>query len=131
MDLDFYYSGDETTGPRTSLAVTGFIDLSTSEALLDAGLRSLWSDPALELDLSAVDFMDAAGVAALSALRSAAERLGKTFEITAVSFAVHRVLQILDLIETWSVPRPRAQTGDGGDHRCRPQPRTSSSTSEG
>lgn len=106
MDLQFFYSGNEAIGPRTILAVTGFIDLSNSERLLDAGLTALSCNPWLALDLSAVDFMDAAGVAALTALQSAAERLGKTVEITAASSSVYRLLELLELTNSWSVPRP-------------------------
>jgi RNA polymerase sigma-B factor len=101
VELNFF--SDDGAGTRTTIAVTGFIDLSNSEALLDAGLRVIWSDPCLALDLSAVEFMDAAGVAALTALDSAALRLGKTFEISATSPAVRRVLGILDLADRWSV----------------------------
>jgi anti-anti-sigma factor len=108
LDLEVERSLDGAERPCTTLAVTGFVDLSTSEALLDAGLRILWAGSCLALDLAGVDFMDAAGVSALAALRLAAQREGATVEFTAVSWPVARVLQILQLTQQWSVPLPAA-----------------------
>ena len=112
MDLELSPPGADDPGGPTTVRVTGFIDLSTSSELVDAGLQLLWSDSCLALDLSDVTFMDASGVAALSALGSAAQRLGMTFEITAASFSVRRILRILDLSDQWSAPPPdRTRTG--------------------
>lgn len=112
MELEVSCARDGAALPRTTLTVSGDVDVSNRELLIEAGLKILWSDACLALDLSAVVFMDAAGVAALTGLESAAQRLGATFELTAVSLPVYRVLQILGLTRRWAVPLPAA-TGSG------------------
>jgi len=112
MDLEVTSAGADASGTYTTLRVTGILDLSTSQELIDAGLRVLWHDSGLALDLSQVRFMDASGVAALSALARSAERESRTFAIAAASFPVRRLLQILDLTEEW-IPAPRTRTETG------------------
>jgi anti-anti-sigma factor len=111
VEFEVSRARDGAAPPHTTLTVSGDVDLANREALIEAGLKILWSDACLALDLSAVAFMDAAGVAALTGLESAARRLGATFELTAVSLPVYRVLQILGLTRCWSVPLPAATAG--------------------
>lgn len=111
MDLELSRSGGDPPEQDTTLHASGFLDLSTCEALIETGLHVLWDGAGLELDLSQVHFIDASGVAALTALSNAAEREGKPFLIVAASFPVRRLLQILDLADEWIAPRrPRTET---------------------
>lgn len=84
------------------LTASGFLDLSTGQALIDAGTAVLASGTSLALDLSAVDFMDSSGVAALVALSLAAQREWKAFELVSVSPQVRRVLETVGLGDQWA-----------------------------
>ena len=130
MDLKALRS-DDAGRPRTTLAVSGFIDLSNSQTLVDAGLDVLVTGECLALDLSEVDFIDATGVSGLVELAAAAQRPGQTFEVTATSARVRRVLESTGLAALWllqdppplrpapDVARPRRGKPNGsGDIRC-------------
>ena len=107
MGLTISYFPDSSDVGSTTLVVAGSIDLSVTQLFVEAGMAVLCSEERrLVLDLSAVDFMDAAGVAALVGLSGAAQRWAKSFEISAMSHRVRRVLDLVDLAERWSVPAP-------------------------
>jgi anti-anti-sigma factor len=101
MNLRVSRSDDARTA-RTTLTASGFLDLSSVETLIEAGTSVFSSGASLALDLSGVDFMDSSGVAALVALSLAAEREWKTFELTAVSPQVGRVLETVGLADQWA-----------------------------
>jgi len=102
MDLRVSRSDDGTGSTRTTMVVTGFIDISNSRELVEAGLNALASGGALALDLSDVDFMDSTGIAALIELDKATRAHGQSLEVTATSDRVRRVLELTGLADRWT-----------------------------
>lgn len=89
-------------GGSATLAVTGFIDLGTRQALVERGMALLAEEGALTLDLSAVEFMDSTGIGALIELAKACEQQGSPFAVCAVSPRARRVLEVTGLADAWS-----------------------------
>jgi len=108
MDLKVSRSDDGAGSARTIVAVTGFIDISNSQELVEVGTSALSSGDRLVLDLSAVEFMDSTGIGALVELDMAAQQPEQALEVVAVSDRVRRVLEITGLAERWS---PAAEPG--------------------
>jgi anti-anti-sigma factor len=84
--------------PIISVTISGEIDIATSRAMGDA----LAADPGpahLEVDMSAVTFMDASGIGVLLAARQRAVDGGGSLTLRAPSWAVRRVTGILGLDE--------------------------------
>lgn len=94
---------DDASGAVSSLSLSGVVDLSTRQELLDRGLAVLAEDRSVTLDLSSVEFMDSTGIGALVHLAKACERQGKSFAISAVSPRVQRVLEVTGLADAWPV----------------------------
>lgn len=94
---------DAADPTRTTLAVTGFVDISNSAMLVEAGLDALSGSGSLALDLAEVDFMDSTGISALVELALEAQRGGVEFEIGAASAQVRRVLELTGLADRWSL----------------------------
>lgn len=101
MDLQVSHSDDGTGRPVITVAVTGFVDISNSQALVDAGRSALASGGDLALDLTGIDFMDSTGIGALVELAAAAQP-GQRFEVADASEQVRRVLEITGLADRWS-----------------------------
>lgn len=93
---------DDADPSLTTLAVAGFVDISNSATLVDAGLDALANGGSLTLDLSEVDFMDSTGISGLVELAQAAQRSGAAFEVAAASPQVRRVLELTGLADRWS-----------------------------
>jgi anti-sigma B factor antagonist len=84
--------------PVVSVTISGEIDIATSRAMRDA--LAVGRDPAhLEVDMSAVTFMDASGIGVLLAARQRAVDGGGSLTLRAPSWAVRRVTGILGLDE--------------------------------
>jgi anti-sigma B factor antagonist len=84
--------------PVVAVAITGEIDIATSQAMQDA----LATEPGpahLEVDMSAVTFMDASGIGVLLAARQRAVDGGGSLTLRAPSWAVRRVTGVLGLDE--------------------------------
>jgi anti-sigma B factor antagonist len=83
----------------TRLTVTGELDLATAAAFLAAGEDAVLTEmtTCLELDLSGVSFMDAAGVGALVALNRQARLRGRLLVLVAASQPVRKVLELTRL----------------------------------
>lgn len=82
---------------RSRLTVKGELDALTGPRLRRAVSDQLWRGRAVELDLSAVDFIDASGLRLLESLRESA----RDVSISACSPAMRRLLSVLDLTDTW------------------------------
>jgi anti-anti-sigma factor len=85
---------------RGHLAVAGQIDLDTAPILrraLAGALAELAIPPALVVDLSAVDFIDAAGIGVLVGVANRARRAGGGMALRAPSPTVVRVLALVGL----------------------------------
>jgi anti-sigma B factor antagonist len=87
------------------LVLTGELDAISAADLheqLGAGLAA--GEPlAVELDLAAVTFLDAAGVRCLICCLHDVERAGSTFAVTDPSEPVRQVLRISGLLEIFGV----------------------------
>jgi len=91
-----------TTTGRVDVSITGEVDLTTRDALegvLDAACSL---EPYVRLDLAGLSFLDPQGALLLARRQAAHPR----FEITSVSAAVRRIVQILDEIDGTG-PGPR------------------------
>ena len=77
----------------TSLTVSGQVDGSTAAVFEELLLRVSRSHrPPLLLDLSRIDFMDGAGLAALMTIRNLTAARDRRLRVIAVSTAVHTLL---------------------------------------
>ena len=84
--------------PVVTVAISGEIDIATSRAMLDA--LATGPGPAhLEVDMSAVTFIDASGIGVLLAARQRAVDSGGSLILRAPSWAVLRVTGVLGLDE--------------------------------
>jgi anti-sigma B factor antagonist len=84
--------------PAVTVSISGEIDIATSRAMRDA----LATGPAhLEVDMSAVTFMDASGIGVLLAARQRAVDSGGSLTLRAPSWAVRRLTGVLGLDEAF------------------------------
>ena len=84
--------------PVVTVTISGEIDIATSRALRDA--LATGPGPAhLEVDMSAVTFMDASGIGVLLAARQQAVDGGGSLTLRAPSGAVRRLTGVLGLDE--------------------------------
>jgi anti-sigma B factor antagonist len=84
--------------PVVTVSITGEIDIATSQAMQDA--LATGPRPAhLEVDMSAVTFIDASGIGVLLAARQRAVDGGGSLTLRAPSWAVRRVTGVLGLDE--------------------------------
>jgi len=94
------FSLDITTGDdgQTIVAAAGEIDLATADELASAVEAGLASGPVL-VDLSAVSFMDSAGVRAVDAMLRSATHHGNALVVApAMQDAVVQVLEITGMM---------------------------------
>jgi anti-sigma B factor antagonist len=84
--------------PVVIVTISGEIDIATSQAMRDA--LATGPGPAhLEVDMSAVTFMDASGIGVLLAARQRALDSGGSLTVRAPSRAVRRLAGVLGLDE--------------------------------
>jgi anti-anti-sigma factor len=76
------------------LVVHGELDIATTPELVEMLRRLRYQGHAVQLDLSAVTFMDSTGLTALMDAHIAAENNGWSFEIARASRAVRRVFAL-------------------------------------
>ena len=104
--------------PVVTVAISGEIDIATSPAMRDA--LATGPGPAhLEVDMSAVTFMDASGIGVLLAARQRAVDGGGSLTLRAPSWAVLRVTGVLGLDEVFSSagdPPARRRLERAGSH---------------
>ena len=84
--------------PVVSVSISGEIDIATSRAMGDA-LEAGPGPAHLEVDMSAVTFMDASGIGVLLAARQRAVDGGGSLTLRAPSWAVRRLTGVLGLDE--------------------------------
>jgi anti-sigma B factor antagonist len=88
--------------PVVTVTISGEIDIATSRAMRDA--LATGPGPAhLEVDLSAVTFMDASGIGVLLAARQQAVDGGGSLTVRAPSEAVLRLTGVLGLDELLAI----------------------------
>jgi anti-anti-sigma factor len=103
------------TGPRAVVTAMGEID-STSAPVLRERLETLLEEEVTEftVDLTAVTFLDSAGLCVLAAAHRSASGRDITMRVLASSRAVIRPLQITGLWNLLKAEQPEA--GDIGRH---------------
>jgi anti-sigma B factor antagonist len=80
----------------------GEIDLGSRAQLLGAGRNAIEDSAAgVVLNLTAVSFLDSAGITALVMLSRQAQAVGKQFTVEAPSRRVQRVLALTGLQDAW------------------------------
>ncbi len=88
-------------GGAVLLAITGELDVATT-AQFRASVEEL-DDPAapshVTVDLSRLDFIDAAGIAALLSLRNAIDAAGGSIRVRSAKSHVRRVLELTGVID--------------------------------
>jgi anti-anti-sigma factor len=84
--------------PVVNVSITGEIDIATCRAMKDA-LVAVPGPAHLEVDMSAVAFIDASGIGVLLAARRLAVDAGGSLTVRAPSWAVQRVTGVLGLDE--------------------------------
>jgi len=100
-------------GEPASMRVSGLIDSDTAEDFLEASLEALGTlsrGASIGLDLKDVRFVSSTGVGALTKLLAAAESLGVSLRICAVSPACEDVFSILGLLDYFGI-EPSAGSG--------------------
>ncbi len=84
--------------PVVTVTITGEIDIATCRAMQDA-LATAPGPAHLDVDMSAVTFIDASGIGVLLAARRLAVDAGGSLTVRAPSWAVRRVTGVLGLDE--------------------------------
>ncbi|MGC4893435.1 STAS domain-containing protein [Micromonospora sp. DT31] len=94
----------------TRLAVTGEVEMSTSDGLRELIANALAAEGLRELIvyLDAVQFLDSTGIAALVAGHNTATQRGVTYRIVNPRHMVREVLDITGVLPTLTDPRPPA-----------------------
>lgn len=87
---------EATTGPDAVpvLLVSGDLDLSGEQELLEHAARLLGGGEVVDVDLSAVSFIDSSGLGALVRARHLAVDAGRRLRLTAASPQVVRLLEL-------------------------------------
>jgi anti-anti-sigma factor len=86
----------ERHGELLIVTVSGDVDLAIAPALESALVEAATDEPAgaVQVDLSAVTFLDSSGIAALVRGRHAAEEHGVGYRVTGASGAVREILEL-------------------------------------
>ena len=79
---------------RVTLRVTGEIDMSTAPSVHEAAVGAIRHHPTLDIDLSAVTFMDSSGLHMLLATKQLAERRGGHLRLLNPTPSVKRILEV-------------------------------------
>ena len=79
---------------RVTLRVTGEIDMSTAPSVHEAAICAIRLHPTLDIDLSAVTFMDSSGLHVLLATKKRADIRGGSLRLLHPTPAVMRVLEV-------------------------------------
>lgn len=87
------------SGGAVRLVVVGEIDMSNAAQVRDAGTAAVTAADVsgLDVDLSAVTFLDSTGLGALVAVRTAGADLSRAVRITAASPRVRQVIEVCGL----------------------------------
>jgi anti-sigma B factor antagonist len=88
------------------LVLHGELDLATQSQLRDVAMAQLSVSglATLGLDLGDITFLDSSGISVLVELRSQAQERGIDMDIVAVSPCAARVLTIVGLADSFSIP---------------------------
>ncbi|MFC0529284.1 STAS domain-containing protein [Phytohabitans kaempferiae] len=100
MAYDFDLRVELPSGSTARVVVSGEIDMAVADALSASVLGALRTNGVrlVEVELSAVGFIDACGVGVLLAARNDAHRQGKTFLVRGARGLPRRVLEITGVL---------------------------------
>lgn len=99
MDLTIAQHRGE--GRQCTLFLTGSIDLTTRESLVEAGSAVLTPGALVTLDMAEVEFIDSTGIGSLLELARLAAANEVRLEISRRSPRVARVLEVTGLESAW------------------------------
>jgi anti-sigma B factor antagonist len=107
MDLLLNVRQDERA---TTVAVDGEIDLGSGQRLLEYAYDVMRErGPWLTVDLAGVTFMDCGGISVLLTMRQQARVLGGQLRLGAASAPVRRVLSLVGMDTTLTLPEHRIE----------------------
>ena len=96
----------ETNGETIRILVEGEVDLYTSPKLRSAIMESVpASSSRVEVDLSAVDYMDSSGVATLVEGFKSSREHKKSFTLVTPSLSVMKVLELAKLDSVFEIQK--------------------------
>ena len=85
------------------VAVAGEVDAYTAPEMREHLLDALRAHPVVIVELSAVEFMDSQGLAALLRARQEAESLGRSLRLDGVPVRVLKLLQLTQLDSVFTI----------------------------
>ncbi len=96
-----------------TLRVAGEIDMSTAPSVHEAAMVAFRHHPTLDIDLSAVTFMDSSGLQMLLATMQRAERHGGHLRLLHPTSSVLRVLEVTGVDDLFEIEtNDSAASGD-------------------
>jgi len=103
MELNVEVSQPSTD--ETVLALTGSLDLTSRDQLIEAGGKALTegSISRLVLDLAGLTFMDSTGIGAVVEVAGGASDRGVAFALRSPSERIFRVLQLTGMADLWPI----------------------------
>ncbi len=102
-----------TDDDHLRMALSGEIDLAVSPRVRDALLACLGNGQAVEVDLSAVSYIDSSGVATLVEGLQLARQQGVDFTLSGVGGTVMKVLKLARLDEVFTIRQSPRAVGQG------------------
>jgi anti-sigma B factor antagonist len=99
---------EQATSPQ--LLLSGEIDIASADEVRTAGARavgSLGPSDRLDIDLSAVTFIDSSGLGALVSIRNAADAAGREMSLHLVTPSIIKLLELTGLRGSFTIlPEP-------------------------
>lgn len=97
-------TGRDAAG-RHEIRLVGILDLASREAVVAAGRSALDQDAQspVVLDLAGVTFIDSTGFRALLTVSNLASATGTKLVLKSPSRRIVRLLEIIGLIDTWTI----------------------------
>ncbi|MGN6161366.1 MAG: STAS domain-containing protein [Marmoricola sp.] len=101
--MTFDVSTSTSSAGVPTVAASGDLDVASADQLVEAVNSVLGDQANLDLDLSAVSFMDSTGLGALIRVRNHLADRGGELTLTSVSPAVERVLVLVGMADGFGV----------------------------
>lgn len=88
---------------RCVLRLIGDVDIASADELLAAGRRALENASALEVDFSALAFIDSSGLGSLVRIRNEASEQSKALVLRHLSGATERLFEVTGLDQVFDI----------------------------
>lgn len=95
-------SSSSGPGGSSTLHISGYLDLSDRQELVNAAIDAILTSDSITIDASEPDFIDVSGIEALTEITRAAERERTKFSVNPRSRHLDRVLELLDMTDHWA-----------------------------